>query len=71
MQIITDSSCDLPKEVLDKNNIIVIPLNIEIDGKNYIDGVDLTHEQFYKKMSISKTLSQNISTFSSKFYRCL
>lgn len=56
MQIITDSSCDLPKEVLDKNNIIVIPLNIEIDGKNYIDGVDLTHEQFYKKMSISKTL---------------
>ena len=33
MQIITDSSYDLPKEVLDKNNIIVIPLNIEIDGK--------------------------------------
>lgn len=56
MQIITDSSCDLPKEILDKNDIIVVPLNIEIDGKNYIDGVDLTHEQFYKKMSSSKIL---------------
>lgn len=56
MQIITDSSCDLPKEILDENNIIVVPLNIEIDGENYIDGVDLTHEQFYKKMSTAKTL---------------
>ncbi len=56
MQIITDSSCDLPKEILDKNDVIVIPLNIEIDGVNYIDGVNLTHEQFYKKMSTAKTL---------------
>lgn len=56
VQIITDSSCDLPKEILEENNIIVVPLNIEIDGKNYVDGVDLTHEQFYKKMSESKHL---------------
>lgn len=56
MQIITDSSCDLPKEILDENNIMVVPLSIEIDGENYIDGVDLTHEQFYRKMSVAKTL---------------
>ena len=56
MQIITDSSCDLPKDILDKNSIIVIPLNIEIDGKNYVDGINLTHEQFYKKMLNSNAL---------------
>ncbi len=56
MRIITDSSCDLPKEILEENNITIVPLNIEIDGKNYIDGVDLTHEQFYEKMSSAKTL---------------
>lgn len=56
MQIITDSSCDLSKEILDENNIIVVPLNIEIDGKNYIDGVDLTHEEFYKKMITARVL---------------
>ena len=33
MQIITDSSCDLPKDILDENSIIVIPLSIEIDGE--------------------------------------
>lgn len=56
MQIITDSSCDLPKDILDKNDIIVIPLSIEIDGESYIDGINLTHEQFFKKMLNSKTL---------------
>ena len=56
MQIITDSSCDLPKRILDENNVIVVPLNIEIDGKNYVDGVDLTHEQFYEKMLVAKNL---------------
>ncbi len=56
MQIITDSSCDLPKEILEENDVIVIPLNIEIDGKNYVDGVDLTHEEFFDKMSKSEGL---------------
>lgn len=53
MQIITDSSCDLPKKILEENNVIVVPLNIEIDGQNYVDGIDLTHEEFYEKMAVS------------------
>lgn len=56
MQIITDSSCDLPKEIIEENDIIVIPLNIEIDGVNYIDGINLTHEEFYQKMAAAKGL---------------
>jgi DegV family protein with EDD domain len=56
MQIITDSSCDLPKELIEKHDIIVVPLNIEIEGKNYVDGVDLSHQDFYVKMAESPTL---------------
>ncbi|KAB3532865.1 DegV family protein [Alkaliphilus pronyensis] len=56
MQIITDSSCDLPKSYIDKYNIIIVPLNIEINGKNYIDGINLTHQEFYNKMAESPTL---------------
>lgn len=56
MQIITDSSCDLPKELVERYNLKVIPLNIELDGKSYIDGVELTHEEFYEKMAASPTL---------------
>lgn len=56
MQIITDSSCDIPKALIDAYDIIVVPLNIEIDGKNYVDGVDLSHETFYKKMANAKEI---------------
>lgn len=56
MQIITDSSCDLPKEIIEENDIIVVPLNIEIDGHNYVDGVNLTHQEFYEKMAASQGL---------------
>lgn len=56
VQIITDSSCDLPQEILDENNIIVVPLNIEIDGSNYIDGINLSHEEFYEKMAQAENL---------------
>ncbi len=56
MQIITDSSCDLPKEIIDKYNILVVPLRIEIDGTDYVDGVNLSHQEFYEKMTASPTL---------------
>lgn len=56
MKIITDSSCDLPKKYFEENDISVIPLNLEIDGKNYIDIIDISHDSFYKKMSSSENL---------------
>jgi fatty acid-binding protein DegV len=39
VKIVTDSAADLPKEIIEKYNIIVIPLNVEIDGVSYQDGV--------------------------------
>ena len=40
-QIITDSSCDLPQELADKLELLVLPLHFTIGGKtyaNYLDG---------------------------------
>ena len=48
--IITDSTCDLPQKFVDENNIVVIPLQFNIDGKdyrNYLDGREMTNEEFY------------------------
>ncbi|KAB3529019.1 DegV family protein [Alkaliphilus serpentinus] len=56
MQIITDSSCDLPKDIIDKYKIMVVPLSIEIDDKNYVDGIELSHQEFFNKMAASKNL---------------
>lgn len=56
MQIITDSSCDLPRELIEKLKLLIVPLQIEIDGSQYVDGVDLTHEEFFRMMKASPTL---------------
>lgn len=56
IQLVTDSSADLPKELLDKYNIFVVPLTINIDGKEYLEGIDLIPQEFHKMLSNSKEL---------------
>ena len=45
-----DSTCDLSDEVLEKYNISVAPLTINIDGKIYRDRVDIKPSEFYGMM---------------------
>ena len=56
LQVVTDSSCDLPEELIRSNNIRVIPLTITVGGRSYLERVDITPEVFYEKMAQSKQL---------------
>ena len=56
IQLVTDSTSDLPKEIIDKYNITVVPLTINIDGVDYLEGIDITPLEFYEKMSNAKDL---------------
>ncbi|MFN2146849.1 MAG: DegV family protein [Anaerolineales bacterium] len=47
VRIVTDSTCDLPAEVVKSYGIEVVPLYINVGEKSYQDGVDLSREQFY------------------------
>ncbi len=47
ISIVTDSTADLPKEVVQQHNIGVVPLYINIGEESYLDGVDMTREEFY------------------------
>lgn len=51
--IVTDSAADIPKEVLDSLNIVVVPLHVYIDGQHYLDGVDIIADDFYKNIDQS------------------
>jgi DegV family protein with EDD domain len=53
LKIITDSTCDLPKEIIEKYDIEVIPLEVTIDNTTYLDGVDIKLEEFLEKMEQS------------------
>lgn len=50
--IVTDSTSDLSKDMIkDLKNIEIIPLKVKLDGNNYYrDGVDISKEEFWKKL---------------------
>lgn len=51
VKIVTDSTCDLPRELIEEYGISVIPLNVNFEGKSYQDGVDLFPGTFYRMLS--------------------
>jgi DegV family protein with EDD domain len=50
IKIVTDSSGDLPQELVNKHGITVVPMYINVGKKSYLDGVEMTHEQFYERL---------------------
>ena len=54
--ISTDTSCLLNYEVLVKNQISVFPLNVIIDGQEYLDGVTIKQDFLLKEMLDNKTI---------------
>ena len=48
MKIITDSSSDITPELCSRFGVdYVIPMHIMVDGKEYLDKVDLSYDDFY------------------------
>lgn len=56
VRIITDSTADLPKELIEKYEIGVAPLMVNFQDGTFRDGVDLTPGEFYSKLKRSKQL---------------
>ncbi len=50
IRIVTDSTCDLPEEIVNQHSITVIPLMINVGDKSFLDGVDLTRSEFYAQL---------------------
>jgi len=50
IRIVTDSACDLPKNIIEEYNIGVVPLYINIGDKSYLDGIEMTHDHFYQNL---------------------
>jgi len=50
IRIVTDSTCDLPEQVVERYGITVLPLYVNIGTQSYLDVVDLSREQFYARL---------------------
>ena len=58
VKIVSDSTCDLGKEILDSLNVDTIPLYIGHEGKMFLDGVDITTKEMYELIATSGKLTK-------------
>ncbi|MDO5374801.1 DegV family protein [Staphylococcus rostri] len=49
--IVTDSTSDLDPSFFEKHGIHVIPLSVTIDGKSYVDQIDMSSEEYIKYLA--------------------
>lgn len=56
VKIISDSTCDLSKELIKDCDIEIVPLYVNFEEESYLDGVNLSVEQMYDLVSEKKIL---------------
>ena len=56
VKVVTDSTCDLPRKVAEELGITVIPVNVHFGDEVYKDGVELSTEEFYRKLQTNSVL---------------
>ncbi|MGL4912505.1 MAG: DegV family protein [Romboutsia sp.] len=72
VKIVTDSSCDLNKDIIEKYNIGVVGLNVSFGDETYIDG-EMDNKVFYERMANTKDLPKTSCSSPEKFaksYEC-
>ncbi|GBF10681.1 DegV family protein [Tepidibacillus infernus] len=75
INLFTDSSCDLPEQIIKKYNIHVIPLHISFQNDHFLDRVNLSVNEFYQKMKgqeeLPKTAAPSPQDFLDQFEKVM
>lgn len=66
--IMTDSTADLSKELLERNSIHSIPLYVRFSDDIYRDGIDITTETLYQKVAETKELPKTAAPSPGDFF---
>jgi DegV family protein with EDD domain len=53
--LVTDSTCDLPRHVLDEYQIQVVPVKLNIGDSSFLDKLTITPDQFYGRLDDAET----------------
>ncbi len=69
IKIISDSTCDLSPDILEKHNISIVPLYVRFDEDIYKDGLDITTDELYKKVESLNKLPKTSAPSPADFYK--
>lgn len=56
VKIVTDSTCDLPKKMIEELDITIVPLKVLFGEEVLRDGIDISPAEFYTRMAKEKDL---------------
>ena len=71
IKIMSDSTCDLSQDLLEKYNITLVPLTIIKNGKAFSDGLDITPADIYQHVAsggnLCSTTAMNVGEYQDWF----
>ena len=67
--IVTDSTSDIPSDLREELNIYQIPVDLTLEDKTYLDGFDLSRNDFYNRLPTLKKLPTTAAPSSGRFQR--
>jgi len=72
--IVTDSTADIPAEITQRLDITVIPCVLQSAGQSYRDGIDITRQEFYRRLrqqEFFSTSQPSVGVFAETYRRLL
>lgn len=72
--IVADSTADIPQSIASELGIHIVPMRLAFGDQSFVEGVDITAEEFYAKLTKSRelpTTSQTSPSQYAKVYRGL
>lgn len=74
-QIVVDSASDIPRELSERLELVVVPMPVNIDGNTYAEGIDIFPEKFYadfkKYKELPKTSQPNLNLLKETYEKIL
>jgi DegV family protein with EDD domain len=58
VRVVTDSACDLPDDLIERNGIEVVPLTIRFGAEELIDRKELSTDEFWRRLADSDVLPE-------------
>lgn len=66
--IVTDSTVNLPEDLIDQYNLNIVPLNVIWEGVTYKEGIDITTSEFYQRLKTAKELPTTSQPSAGQFH---
>jgi DegV family protein with EDD domain len=70
IKIITDSTADIPMELLKKHDVDVLPLLINFGEESYLDGVEIELKTMLRRIEEDNALPTTAQVTPNRFYEC-